>query len=102
VRFGRVTVETLAGGHQFTVEVILGALRPQSVRVELYAEPSGNAAAVRQRMQRSDGRLGASGGDVYTASVAVARPAGDYTARIVPDFPTVNVPLEAPYILWQR
>jgi glycogen phosphorylase len=102
VRFGRVTVETLAASHQFTVEVILGALRPQSVRVELYAEPARDAAAVRQRMQRSDGKTGAAGGEVYIASVPASRPAGDYTARIVPDFPTVNVPLEAPYILWQR
>jgi glycogen phosphorylase len=102
VRFGRVTVETLAAGHQFTVQVFLGALRPQSVRVELYAEAAGDAAAVRQRMQRSVGNTGAAGGEVYIASVPASRPARDYTARIVPDFPTVDVPLEAPYILWQH
>jgi starch phosphorylase len=102
VRFGRVTIETLAAGHQFTVEVIPGALPAQSLRVELYAEPSGDAAAVRHTMQRSDGKSGAAGVEVYTASVPASRPAGDYTARIVPYFPNVNVPLEAPYILWQR
>ena len=102
VRFGRVTVETTTAGHQFTVEVDLGALRAESVRVELYAEASRGAAPVRQPMQRSDGRSVARGAALYTAIVPATRPAGDYTARVVPDFPTVSVPLEAPYILWQR
>jgi starch phosphorylase len=102
VRFGRVTIKTLATGHEFTVEVIPGALPAQSLRVELYADRCGDAAAVRQKMQRLDGRIGASGAELYTASVPASRPAGDYTARIVPAFPDVSVPLEAPYILWQR
>jgi hypothetical protein len=39
---------------------------------------------------------------LYRQSVPAIRSAGDYTARIVPSYPGVNVPLETPYILWQR
>ena len=102
VRFGRVTVDTRSGGHHFSAQVSLGALRPQSVRVELYAEASSQAPAVRQPMHALSPQADAPGIDTYTAMVPADRPVSDYTARIVPDFPAVNVPLEAPQILWQR
>ena len=38
----------------------------------------------------------------YGAAVSAARPARDYTARIVPSQQGAAVPLEAAYILWQR
>jgi glycogen phosphorylase len=53
-------------------------------------------------MVRLEPSATAPGFDVYRASVPAARPAGDYTARIVPVHPDVAVPLEAPHILWQR
>jgi hypothetical protein len=40
--------------------------------------------------------------DHYVANVPAIRAAGDYTDRIVPAFPGVNVPLEDSHILWQR
>jgi starch phosphorylase len=50
---------------------------------------------------------GAGGGSsegrgVYRAAVPANRPAGDYTARVVPRFAGAAVPLEANHILWQR
>jgi starch phosphorylase len=39
---------------------------------------------------------------VYSAAVPTARAADDFTARVVPHHPGASVPLEAPYILWQR
>jgi starch phosphorylase len=41
-------------------------------------------------------------GYVYTAEVPAARPATDYTARVIPHRSGVAVPLEAVRILWQR
>jgi hypothetical protein len=32
----------------------------------------------------------------------VARPAGDYTPRVIPNHPAAIVPLEAAQIVWQR
>ncbi len=101
LRFGRVAVDTRGDQHHFTVEVELGALNPRAVRAELYADPlSANQVFCQEmtRLGRADGALT----DHYVANVPAIRPAGDYTARIVPTFPGVNVPLEAPHVLWQR
>ena len=45
---------------------------------------------------------GEAGGYVYSATVSSARPATDYTARIVPCCDGVAVPLEAGWIVWQK
>jgi len=45
---------------------------------------------------------GATGLHLYGGSVPGDRPAADYTARIVPYFDGVSVPLEDERILWQR
>ena len=101
LRFGHVAVETRGDRHHFTVEVGLGVLDPQSVCVELYADPRSDGDAVVQPMTRLV-RSDATGMDLYVASVAAVRSAGDYTARIVPSYAGIHVPLEAAHILWQR
>jgi starch phosphorylase len=57
---------------------------------------------VRQEMQRVHQQAGASGGYVYRAAVSAARPRADYTARVIPHFDGVAIPLEDARILWQR
>jgi glycogen phosphorylase len=101
LRFGRVAVDTRGDRHHFTVEVELGALDLRAVRVELYADPLGANPAFLQEMTAL-GRSGVALMDLYVANVPATRAAGDYTARIVPTYPGVNVPLEAPHVLWQR
>ena len=101
LRFGRFAVDTRGDRHHIAVEVELGALDPQSVRVELYADSLGASPIFQQEMThlgRPDGNLI----DHYVANVPATRAAGDYTARILPTYPGVNVPLEAPRIFWQR
>jgi len=44
----------------------------------------------------------AGGHYVYRASVPNARPATDYTARVIPQRSGVAVPLEYGRIMWQR
>jgi len=53
-------------------------------------------------MQRGHELLGSQGGYAYTAAVPAARPASDYTPRVIPFKAGVLVPLEASQILWQR
>ena len=104
LRFGRVAIGTRSGCHHFSVEVALGAVQPSAVCVELYADPLSGQPPFRQEMaplQRLDG-TGTDAMALYVASVPALRAAADYTARIVPRFPGINVPLEAPMILWQR
>ena len=53
-------------------------------------------------MTRGDELIGAARGWNYRAEVAADRPAGHFTARIIPSDPDASVPLEAAHILWQR
>ncbi|MBI2455529.1 MAG: alpha-glucan family phosphorylase [candidate division NC10 bacterium] len=101
-RFGAVRVETRDDQHQFTVQVHLGGLEPEAVRVELFADPMDGGEPVRQAMARGRKLDGPDNGYEYTASVPASRSAGDYTPRLVPHHPDAAVPLEAAEILWQR
>ena len=102
LRFGAATVETGGDQHVFNVHVYLDELDPDAVRIELYAEAMDGGEPVRQEMQRVRELTGASGGYVYGATVAAARPAADFTPRLIAQHPGVAVPLEAARILWQR
>jgi starch phosphorylase len=57
---------------------------------------------LRQEMVRIGPLAGVEGSGVYRATVAAARPAGDYTVRLIPRCDGLAVPLEAHQILWQR
>ena len=46
--------------------------------------------------------VGAAGGYVYSAAVSTSRPPADYTARVIPHFAGMAVPLEVDSIFWQR
>jgi starch phosphorylase len=101
-RFGAVRVETQGAQHHVVVEVSLGGLDPESVRVELYAEPADGAEPAHQVMVRGRKINGPGECYEYGASVPASRPAGDYTPRLLPYHPAAVVPLEASEILWQR
>jgi starch phosphorylase len=102
LRFGELKVETNGEQHIFDVQIYLNDLDPKSVQVELCAEGTNGDGPVLLEMKRLRPLTGAAGGYVYNASVPATRPATDYTARVIPYHPAVAVPLEAPYILWQR
>ena len=102
MRFGELKVEIKGEQHLFEVQVYLNDLLPQAVRVELYAEGISGGASERQEMQCVRQLVGAAGGYVYSVAVSAARPAADYTARVIPYFEGVAIPLENARILWQR
>ena len=102
LRFGDMQVEIRGAQHVFEVHVYLNELDPNAARVELFADGVNGDGPVRQEMERVRELPGASGGYVYRAAVSAARPAADYTARVIPHCDGVAVPLEAARILWQR
>jgi starch phosphorylase len=102
VRFGEVKVQTTAAQHIFEAEVYLHGLDPKVVRVELYADGIQGSDPIRQEMTRLRPSTGEPGGGIYRVSVSAARLATDYTARIIPHYDGVMVPLEIGSILWQR
>jgi starch phosphorylase len=102
LRFGEVKLETDATQHIFDVQVYLDDLDPEAVRVELYADGAKGAAPERVEMRRTRQLVGAINGYAYRAGVPAARPATDYTARVIPHRDDAAVPLEDAHILWQR
>jgi starch phosphorylase len=101
LRFGELLAASEGPRHVFEVQLYLGDLDPDLVRVELYAEGAGGAEAIRLEMPLARQLVGALGGYVYAASAPADRPAGDYTPRALPRLPDAAVPLEAPWIFWR-
>ena len=101
LRFGEVKVVSDEGRYVFEVEVYLGGLDPNSLRVELYADGINGGEPLRQEMRRAR-QLTDANGYVYGAQVPSTRPATDYTARVIPQRAGVAVPLETARILWQH
>jgi starch phosphorylase len=102
VHFGAVRTDTADSVHTISVDVYLGEIEPDTVRVELYAGPVNGGACVIEIMQKRTSPAGARGCYLYSASVAADRQASDYTPRIVPFHGLTEVPLEAADILWQH
>ena len=85
----------------FEIEINLHKLDAGATRVELYADGIDGGGPVRQEMERVGQLAGASNGCTYRTRVSAARPATDYTARLIPRYAGVAVPLESLRILWQ-
>jgi starch phosphorylase len=100
IRFGKVSVETHGDEHVFSVELLLRDVTPDTVRVELYADGDMGDRAVEREMTKT--RQTGIGGYAYRASVSSARPASDYTARVVAKHDSPARDLEAGWMLWQR
>ena len=102
LRFGEMKVETRGEQHVFDVQVSFNDLDPNALRVELYADGVVGGASVRQEMKCVRPQACAPGEYIYNAEVSAARPATDYTARVLPRFDDIAIPLENARILWQR
>ncbi len=101
LRFGSLSVEKMGQVYSFQVQVFTDDLDPDSVAVELYAEPLNGDGPVRHAMTRGE-RLADSNGFTFSATVPATRPAADFTPRLIPHLEGATVPLEASYILWDE
>jgi starch phosphorylase len=97
---GEVTVRADGDRNIFEVYVNFNDLEPEAVRVELFADGVRGGIPVRQEMTRVRQAFGANG-YAYHAAVPAARPASDYTVRLLPHLDGVAVPLEDAHIAWQ-
>jgi starch phosphorylase len=102
-RFGPTTVETRDGYHHFQLQIELGDLVPDFVRVDLYADALPGGSPEHHVMTRETGQEPATiDACLYSVRVPAARPSSDYTPRLIPYNGEAIMPLEAPQILWQR
>jgi starch phosphorylase len=67
-----------------------------------YADANKDSPPVRLEMTCLHPLADESGSYIYSATVSTARQPADYTARVLPRFDGVAVPLEDSRILWQR
>ncbi|MCL4540695.1 MAG: alpha-glucan family phosphorylase [Bacteroidetes bacterium] len=102
LRFGEMKVETVKDEHLFEVEVYFSAINPDHVSVELYADGLNGGEPSIRRMIKGRRLSGVANGYLYKGTAPADRPPEEYTARLVPFYEGVSVPLEAPQILWQR
>jgi len=86
----------------FNVKCIvwLGAIEPKDIKVELYAYLANKPLVT--EMKAVSPVSGTINGFTYEAAVSKKIPPDDYTIRIIPNHPDVNVPLEFNKILWQK
>jgi starch phosphorylase len=101
IKFGEVSVRTRDEQHAFEIVIHLADLDPDAVQVELYAAGV-TGAPTRQAMSRLRQVTSPSNGYAYGAAVSAARPATDYTARVLPRGEGLAIPLEESRIVWQR
>jgi starch phosphorylase len=102
ISFGEVKVETKEQKYIFEIIVYLNDNDPNTVGVELYADGLNGGEPLRQEMKLSLQPANTDGGYIYSGTVSADRPAAEYTARVIPRFAGIAVPLEEEYILWQK
>jgi len=100
LHFGELHVQEENGEYAFTVQLYMGEVSPDAVRVELYAEPSNSQEPEIHALERHEVLTGDLKGYLYSAHLPARRPASDYTPRVIPHFDGYLVPLEARQILW--
>ncbi len=99
---GEPMVVAADGRWRFSVHVFGGDLPLASVRVELFADERQTASAEVIVLHQEHAIPGTTNGYIYAGEVEAARPAQDYTVRIVPYHPAAQIPMELPLITWQR
>ena len=102
MRFGEVRSETIESQLKFEVQVYFNELDPNTIQLELFANGINGEPAFVQQMTQGEKLGGINNCYRYFASVTATRPASDYTARAIPSFKNVSVPLETSKILWER
>jgi starch phosphorylase len=100
IHWGNVDEVSDAGGRLVRVQVYLGEIPPDSVRVQLYAESGSNGPVESVDMRRDHALSGAAGGFLYLAQLPPDRASRTYTPRVVAFDPRARVPAEANFIRW--
>jgi starch phosphorylase len=100
VHMSNLEILELPDGWAFSLHVYLGEIPPESVQVQLYAEPAEGDMAAMQVMECRSGIPGATHGYVYSCPIATVRPASDFTPRVIPWHAEAHIPAEMNLILW--
>ena len=91
-----------AGSTSLKCRSVLNDLDPEAVRVELYADGQLAALPSGRRWSWPAHARADRWGRPIARSVPADRPATDYAARAIPQYPDVATPLEVNAVLWQH
>ncbi len=96
LKFGLYQINSENTDNLFELQVYLADLDRQSFKVELYSQD------FTQTMSYFESVATTPGWHIYRAKISATVPVGNLTARIIPYFDGVNIPIESAQILWQR
>ena len=86
--------------HVFRVDLRLGAVNPDTVEVQLYADYVLDKPHEVHVMTRTSVVDAPTNTYRYEAEIKTSRPPADFTPRVIPALGGAMVPLEAPQVLW--
>jgi starch phosphorylase len=101
IKFGEIQMEVIKDGYSFLVTIELNGINRNAVAVELYADDINGEEMEKIKLQ-PDKSENTRGETLYRAKVMTNRAANDFTARVIPNYENVSVPLEDNHILWQH
>jgi starch phosphorylase len=84
---------------RYEVEVDLGSLEPEMIRVEIYADPVDDGGPARHPLEPVEEHSRTGTTHLYRGA-AVAPSSRRFTPRVIPRHPDALVPIEAPLIAW--
>ncbi|TFG74081.1 MAG: alpha-glucan family phosphorylase, partial [Flavobacteriales bacterium] len=99
IHFGESQITEDLGGYRFQLPVSLGSIKPETILVQLFADgiEGGNPEIVEMKNEAQQKE----GDYMYHAQLMTSRPASDFTARAIPNYEGISVPLEDHMISWQ-
>ena len=102
IHFGNIETQKTDHGWLFQIQVYLGEILPDQIRVELYAEGIDNEKPQVIECTCKEKMTGAIHGYCYQAEIKSTRPSNDFVPRIIPHHAEAQIPAEANMIVWQR
>jgi starch phosphorylase len=100
VHVSDVDVRRAGDAWEFRLHLYCGDLPAESAQPQIYAERTVTDEAVVVPMQRVAPIPGAANAYVYACRVQTARPAADFTPRVIPYHANLRWPLEMPLVYW--
>ena len=102
IHFGNIDAHKTDNGWLFQIQVYLGEIQPDQIRVELYAEAIKGEKLQVIGCTCKEKITGAIHGYCYQAEIESTRPSTDFIPRIIPHHAEAQIPAEASLIVWQR
>ena len=102
IHFGNVAWQSNDNGWSFEIQVYLGEILPDQIRVELYADANTEEEATAITCQWHENMAGTVHGYRYRADIKTKRPATDFTPRVIAYHVDAEIPAEVNLIVWQH